>query len=155
MWGAPRRIPAWRPLTQKVRWNISYTILLFFNCKTPARKSSLRSQGGTVLFCFTLHLASLAVCCISFLSCTAQKPLITAYRGKDGFCNSNLNLFDPSEEAHSLMTPCKIDLLHLFRAYSWKFTAQVQGPYSKGNKLIYSHADQFRTWWRLGGKNYF
>lgn len=117
----------------------------FFNCKTPARKSSLRSQGGTVLFCFTLHLASLAVCCISFLSCTAQKPLITAYRGKDGFCNSNLNLFDPSEEAHSLMTPCKIDLLHLFRAYSWKFTAQVQGPYSKGNKLIYSHADQFRT----------
>lgn len=48
------------------------------------------------------------------------------------------------------MTPCKIYLLHPFRAQSWKFTAQVQGLYSEGNKLIYSLTDQFRTWWRLG-----
>lgn len=43
------------------------------------------------------------------------------------------------------MIAYEIDLLHPFRAYSWKFTAQVQGLYSEGNKLIYSHADQFRT----------
>lgn len=37
---------------------------------------------------------------------------------------------------------CQIDL-HLFRAGSRKFTAQVLC--SKGNKLIYSHGDWFRT----------
>lgn len=37
---------------------------------------------------------------------------------------------------------CQIDL-HLFRAHSRKFTAQVLS--SKGNKLIYSHAARFKT----------
>ncbi len=152
MWGAPRRIPTWRLLPQKVEWIISSTAH-FFDYKKRARKSSPMSQGGTdfsFFVCFSLQFSSLAVCYMSLPSCIAQGSLITTLREKDGLRNSYFNLFDPSGEARSRMTPCKIDLLHPFRAYSWKFTAQVQGLYSGGNKLIYSHADQFRTWWRLG-----
>lgn len=122
---------------------ISATPYVFFNYKKPARKSGLMSQGGTVL-CFS-PLASLAVRCVSFQSCVAQGSLITMLRGKDGLCSSYFNLFDPSKEARSLMIPWEIDLLHPFRAHSWKFTAGVHCLYSEGNKLIYSHADQFRT----------
>lgn len=154
MWEAPRRTPAQRLLTQKVKWNISFTVhffFFFFNYKKAARKSSLMSQGGTLpSFCVFLHILPPLLFAVSFLSCFAQGSLITRLKEKDGLCNSYFNLCDPSKEAHWLIIACKIDFLHPFRAYSWKFTAQVHCLNSEGNKLIYGHVDQFRTWWRLG-----